>query len=911
MKLVNAHFIGLKGIYSKSQIKEINIDFTRCNHKIIMIIGKNGYGKTTLSDALQPLPDPPSMYLDGEEGLKELVYSDQDELYKIEIRYPVTTKINPVTKTFERGQTKAFIYKIAPDNSMHDLNPNGNIGSFKEVLYSRFNLDPNFVTLSHLSIDNRGIVDKKPSERKTYIASQLDDTEAYNNIYKALNKRSSTYKSMTNSITAKIDSIGDEEKLKLDMQALVSRLGYLNSQKDEYSDKLSKAKATIELLDPNGAIQSKYNELIRQYRELTSKIESLELVLKSSNVSSEEEALSKFKAAEDTKNIINTEIQLEQSSIRTFLLDKEDQLHSIQTKQQRIAALSLDVDISKIKTAITETRKKIFQYEDNFKKIGLSNFEVSKDEYVSGLNTLNELRNMVIVLRSYASANSITDAVQAILTNRKDLIANTSDLKKVKAQIEDDLVTAKTSLHYYTGLLGRLDILTNRPDSCTIDTCVFIRDALEAKAQNPKAHIAELQDDIEKLSTELIDIDKRIEYITEVSKVTNDLSIIIRTIGNNKAILDKLPNGTMFSNTTEFLSRIEKGDTFNDIAELYKYLSYGNYLELYKTDCKVLKDLEKSYEINKEKESIVESLCDELSDMTTKLSNIEKSIEESNNKVLELQKQLESVEIKHHAYNVIIDRFKQLRIMKADLNDIKSQVSSVESDVAKISKATEEINIISGHLMNLNSEIAPKQQQLDQVKYSLVKLSEYREEMKVYEDKFRLADIIKKYSSPTKEGIQLLFMKLYMGPVIDMANRLLSMLFGGQLELIMDPEKNINKDEFRIPCINKLTSVVNDDISSCSGAERAMISMIISFALFYQSSTKYNIFSLDETDNTLDAENNSQFPVLINNILDIMGIEMCLMVSHSTEIDMSDVDIISLSPVSKEKLPGNVIFSLY
>ena len=170
MRLLNAHFIGLKGIYNKSRVKEISIDFTKCIHNMVMIIGKNGYGKSTLIEVLNPLPDAPSMYLDGMDGLKEISYIDNGDVYKITIRYPITSN-------GQRGQTKAFIQEIHSDGSFIELNPNGNIGSFKEVLYSRFNLDPSFMSLSKLSIENRGIVDKKPSERKKYVALQLESTE--------------------------------------------------------------------------------------------------------------------------------------------------------------------------------------------------------------------------------------------------------------------------------------------------------------------------------------------------------------------------------------------------------------------------------------------------------------------------------------------------------------------------------------------------------------------------------------------------------------------------------------------------------------------------------------------------------------------------------------------------------------
>ena len=48
MRLKSARLHGLMGVYSGSGKKEIFIDFTRCRNDIILIIGKNGSGKTTI-----------------------------------------------------------------------------------------------------------------------------------------------------------------------------------------------------------------------------------------------------------------------------------------------------------------------------------------------------------------------------------------------------------------------------------------------------------------------------------------------------------------------------------------------------------------------------------------------------------------------------------------------------------------------------------------------------------------------------------------------------------------------------------------------------------------------------------------------------------------------------------------------
>ena len=148
MRLKYAKLIGLVGVCRASGLKEIYIDFTKSIHKIILIIGKNGSGKSTIEDALTPFPEQASKYyLSGEAGYKEIAYTMEDGTeYICKIEYPVN-------KLGERLQTKAYLEKIVDGVSV-ELNPNGNIGSYKDVLYSEFYLDANYrekITLDDLA----------------------------------------------------------------------------------------------------------------------------------------------------------------------------------------------------------------------------------------------------------------------------------------------------------------------------------------------------------------------------------------------------------------------------------------------------------------------------------------------------------------------------------------------------------------------------------------------------------------------------------------------------------------------------------------------------------------------------------------------------------------------------------------
>jgi len=131
-------------------------------------------------------------------------------------------------------------------------------------------------------------------------------------------------------------------------------------------------------------------------------------------------------------------------------------------------------------------------------------------------------------------------------------------------------------------------------------------------------------------------------------------------------------------------------------------------------------------------------------------------------------------------------------------------------------------------------------------------------------------------------------------------------MFSGELALT---DYIINDKEFRIPCMSMDSPIINDDISSCSFAQKCMISMILSFVLLNQSSTIYNIPRLDEVDAGLDQENRANFIPLVRQIMDIFNMQQCIMISHASESVLSDVDIIMLGKVNNETPKGNIIFT--
>ena len=270
MKFASIHLTNYIGIYNGMGLYDIHIDLTKCRDRIVIIRGDNGSGKSTLAKAMSVFPDPNDSFIPSLPAKKEITLLDGEVLYKLSF-------IHDIKSNGERDTTKAYITKSFNGINV-ELNENGNVSSFKEILYNELSLDMNFVALSQLSNNDRGLADKKPAERKRFVNSIISSLDVYNDIYKTLTKRSSNLKSMINSIVAKLSVLGDEKVVKDNLEAVENKINDLQANKDLAITSMAKDQSMISLLDPDGSIQStsaaKSSEAA-QYESEISKVRSI------------------------------------------------------------------------------------------------------------------------------------------------------------------------------------------------------------------------------------------------------------------------------------------------------------------------------------------------------------------------------------------------------------------------------------------------------------------------------------------------------------------------------------------------------------------------------------------------------------------------------------------------------------
>ena len=93
-----------------------------------------------------------------------------------------------------------------------------------------------------------------------------------------------------------------------------------------------------------------------------------------------------------------------------------------------------------------------------------------------------------------------------------------------------------------------------------------------------------------------------------------------------------------------------------------------------------------------------------------------------------------------------------------------------------------------------------------------------------------------------------------------------------------------------------------------SSSQVACISMILSFALLFQSSSKLNILKLDEIDGALDSANRRHFIIMLEQMLEVLNCQQCIIISHNDEINLDNCDVILLKHSNIEPVNGNIIW---
>ena len=880
---------GYVGIEDGLGLETLVIPFDKCRNNICIIVGKNGSGKSTLESALSPLPDSSSCYTTGKEASKEGVLQLPDGT---EYHFLI---VSAVDMNGNRKQTKAFIQKNG-----EELNSNGNISSYKEIVEAEFDMDPNFMTLTRLSSDDRGLADKKPAERKKYVSGIVSCLETYNGINKALVKKSSIFRSHINSLSSKISSIGDIESARMNLNALDGRMASLQNYINDTQAEIAKCQSKVDLIDKDGRIQDEYTEIANSVDAINKEIDNIQSSIRYktnkmnfdiSNLDTEV-----LKCNESITNA-NAEISSLNAKISDLVAGSSDIAESIRLKQQRVESMKTDFDYDNLMAKLDEYTTIVDKQEGILKSCGLYGVDISKEEYLMIFNKMKMYRDIIFnVIYEHGNAD-IAVAVNYIRNGgieeqREQNIKTRDDLIERQRELNDDKIK-------YTAMLESLEILKKRPNECNIDSCAFISKALEESAQDPISKIKDIDNQLSICADLISGAEVEIRVLETIESICISINSILSDAQDNGSILSKFKESYIFLDKEEFLTRLENHNSFNEILDCDKYIALADSIDGYNRNKSVLNDLLAQKKIHDSKNAIIEELITEIGELQSKLSESDKKIEEYNRSLgfnRGLLRDLESRQTQLEDLSVQVKRCNEKNAEKAEL---RKRFAEIKDNISSIKDSVDRLNRYRNDYDKAIAEMGPLKDNRDQLAYAIKRAEEYDAELQEYQAKFNTVETLKKYSSPTS-GIQTLYMSLYMNKTLQLANDLLQYLFGGYLELL---PYVINGEEFRIP-VKHGNGMISDDISSCSTAQICMISMVTTISLSLQSSGVFNIFRFDEIDGGLDTENRTMFFDTLKRMCRELGIQQMIAISHSIESNLNGVDIIKLA------VPSNAEYDL-
>lgn len=884
MKLLSIRLENYIGIYNGRGDNILEVDLSQSTSNIVIIRGSNGSGKSTLLKALSPLQDDNTAIIPGMEGKKTLRYLYNGEVY--EILY-----VHPVKNDGSRGQVKMQVYK---GMNRVELNPTWNVTSGKDIIFDLFNLDANFLTLSQLSSEDRGLADKKPAERKKFVNSIINGIEVYNNMYKVITKKYSTFKNMINTISSKIRQIGNIEELNARFINISKQVEDVSSERDKAVIEASKIDAEIGILTRDNNLEEYYkiNEEIRDNIDYISASKSQVIDLSKGELSSEnlyelkdiidsslhtfDKDISKWKSEEAVAN----------AKIESISREKDEAFNSLQTKITKRGTL-LDGGFSDSDlTLYKETKAKIAELENDINGLNSSIKNLSEAEAL-----VNAMEMIVLVLDSlYNGLDATTkkekyDFVKTTLDNDGKYVDQTVELSRTYNEVSRTVGELESEVLAYEILFDKAKSLALRPKECKIDDCSFVKEAIEASSKHPEKRINNINKEISESKTLLKSLEKDIESYKELYDFNKRFTNLHGMVLSFRKLLEKSPVDYIID-PYQLLASLDHMEKlmidFNQIRGIFNIITTkSNYEEIIES----LKEPAAKYEANK---ALIDELDSDIASLKDKLTTIDNRLMAEKDAISETVTDISLTEFKIEVYTKCKSLVDECIGLDTRNEELQAQINSLSDIALKVKTLDTRMTEAKSRADRLNNDLNAILNERDKIASNKTLLEDYIRDLDLYNKNFSILETIRYYLSPTT-GIQTVFMRTYMGNIILKANELLSLIFNGQF--IIQPFV-INEAEFRIPCLGN--GLVNDDISSMSTSQICMISMILSFAILSNSSTDYNILKLDEIDGGLDTENRIQFIGLLKQLISMVGCEQCFLISHNMEYD-ADTTVIDMA----------------
>lgn len=885
MKILYLKLKNFANIFTATNKKSIEIDFSKCKHNIVLFVGKNGSGKTSILSELHPFATAGSMdtrndtclIMEGTDGYKELHVADNNDIYIIKHHY-----------NFSHGRTmKSYFSK----NGI-ELNPNGNVTSFKELVKLHLGLEQELLRLMRLGSNVSSLIDMKASSRKSFATDLFQDIDIYSSFHKRVSEEYRVLRSLIKSVVSKIDKLRIVDKSEVDsiVENLNNRLTAFNKEREI-------------IIEENAVLKSNYNQFNDMYKldelpelkvSLDKMISELKGIDKEINKISERLSCTVSLCSSDDVvtmlreevNNLKIEIQVSRANIESSF-----KLLDILYKQKEQTSSIINSFISdERKKEITDMLDVLLLENENFKS-RFENFnpQYNRDELMFLLSHLQNLDNIINDLNQFSdeAKQEVLDIFQRGMRVEAHVHEHLKNLTREKNNLNMELAKVMDTN------FGSNALVMYQPPDCKTDQCPYIDFYNTSRRKN--------SGNMESLKGSIRAIDNKIEYYESYLDIQDVFYNIHKYIQMNEKYFKVVPE-LDFSFKTVLGLVLSNKPYYNEdyITDLISNLEdYNKFTELQAQIQDIEKELVEASKIDSK-----------IEDLNKELRKINEDIFTEENKQTELKKSIEEIEHELVDKEVILSSTITLNELYSEKRDLEREFKLLAKDYKFRDGKLKELSNIKNkfvtndrNLDNINHQIQATNNELKDYTFRIQEFESLTGERKYLEDKFDDIAILKEALSSNK-GIPLLYLQLYLKNCTICMNQLLDIIYGGTLEVC---DFEINDKEFKIPYM-KNGMKISDVIYSSQG-ERSFISLVLSLALIIQTVEKYNIMLLDEVDATLDTKNRQVFINLLEKLIEKTGAEQIFMISHNNMFDNYPVDVIMTSDTDIDNLKNvNVVY---
>lgn len=847
MKILYLKLTNFINIVTAFNTETIEIDFSKSNNNVVLLTGPNGSGKTSILSCLHPFPTNGNMdvrsdnpiIVPRENGYKEIHISDGDDLYVIQHFY---------TRNGDKHIIKSYIQKNGVE-----LNENGNVTSFKEIVEKELGLEQDYMKLTRLGSNVTNFIDMKRQERKNFTGKIISEADIYLSYHKKIMADKNKVNIQINHTSdlirrLQVDDLGELKKAQKSLQ----------HQIEDLTAKIEKANSELSVLQyqlndcgdipaMRERIQEKEKELkhiqkaLARASEIKISISTLKSMIEEAKIS-----ILKAKSSLDT-NVIT----------RTGILNQLDSIaNEIDSIRREIARIEDDQNVKDMEANIELLRETIRR---RAKESGIGGYvrPCSKAEMEDLIKMLDKC--MDILLSTYELGKGPIQKAVSFFHTKTDIEKYTREnrekIKRNRMQSLCEQVYAEVSKDI--GLLGPD---CKNPSGCRVYD--FYQRIYEYATQAP---------------------DKVIEdetFLAYTKMAYNNIQTVLKYLRDYHDIFEKMPEcikdqflmSTVLAHICNMEWIYDKDIIFHELGLITDDELQDADLEELSRQKSMLAQYKKANSNIEYFQNKLEELIDSRTSLMGQLDKVKETINSLNEEIVEKEASVSD-------YEDMVIAMEHEDEVETEFNDLKSKLTLASQLSLQIREKTSILNDLQFRKNKMSKTHQDNEFRIENYK-------RYKKDLDELSSKFTDLEYLARALS-SREGIPLIFIQAYLKDIKDVANQLLDVVYDGDLHL---EDFEITADEFGIPYSTKGTTV--KDVIYASQGERSFISLALSFALTYKSISKYNIMLLDEIDATLDISNREKFLHVLEMQIDMIHAEQVFVISHNDMFNAYPVDIV-------------------